>query len=36
MHTGLTTRIIAMALLGLSTLNPQLSTAFAQDIAFNY
>jgi hypothetical protein len=31
-----TTRIIALVLLGLSTLNPQLSTAFGQGTAFNY
>src|SRR2546421_2362593 len=36
MHTALTTRIIGVALVGLSTLNPQLSTAFAQGTAFNY
>ena len=31
-----TTRIIGLALLGLSTFNPQLSTAFAQGTAFTY
>src|SRR2546421_1770340 len=36
MHTGLTTRIIGLALLGLLTLNLQLSTAFAQGTAFTY
>src|SRR5438477_4988511 len=36
MHTGLTTRIMGLALLGLSTLNPQLSSAFAQGTAFTY
>src|SRR5256714_5495550 len=36
MHTALTTRIVGLALLGLSTLNPPLSTAFAQGTAFNY